>query len=114
MPLAPGSSEEVIGENIAELRHSGHPEKQSIAIALEKARQTDQNLINTMGGHVMDRQQEDAARRRHSDAAAQEHLARHGGRADETLDNTLKHNKETAPDTGLDGPAQGSIYKRFR
>jgi hypothetical protein len=38
MPLKKGSSKKVISENISELRHSGRPENQSIAIALSEAR----------------------------------------------------------------------------
>lgn len=38
MPLKPGSSNKVIGENISELRHSGYPQKQAIAIAESEAR----------------------------------------------------------------------------
>lgn len=37
MPLKKGKSNKVVGENISELRHSGYPEKQSIAIAMNKA-----------------------------------------------------------------------------
>jgi hypothetical protein len=37
MPLKKGKSEKTISSNISELRHSGHPEKQSIAIAMSKA-----------------------------------------------------------------------------
>ena len=37
MPLLKGSSKSVIGSNISELRHSGYPEKQAIAIAFSKA-----------------------------------------------------------------------------
>jgi len=37
MPLMTGSSNKVISGNISELRHSGYPEKQSIAIAMSKA-----------------------------------------------------------------------------
>lgn len=37
MPLKKGSSKKVISENISELRHSGYPEKQSIAISMNKA-----------------------------------------------------------------------------
>jgi hypothetical protein len=38
MPLLHGSGQGVISENIRELRHSGYPEKQSIAIAYSQAR----------------------------------------------------------------------------
>lgn len=38
MPLKKGKSKKVISENIRELRHSGKPEKQSIAIAYSEAR----------------------------------------------------------------------------
>ncbi len=37
MPLKKGKSKKIISENIAELRNSGRPEKQSIAIALSEA-----------------------------------------------------------------------------
>ena len=37
MPLKKGKSEKVISENISELRKSGRPEKQSIAIAMSEA-----------------------------------------------------------------------------
>jgi hypothetical protein len=37
MPLKKGKSKKVIGSNISELRRSGYPEKQSVAIAMNKA-----------------------------------------------------------------------------
>jgi hypothetical protein len=37
MPLVKGKSKKVIGENIKELRNSGYPERQSIAIAMSEA-----------------------------------------------------------------------------
>lgn len=37
MPLKKGSSKATISDNISELRHSGYPEKQAIAIAMSKA-----------------------------------------------------------------------------
>ncbi len=38
MPLKKGSGNKVIGENISELRHSGYPQQQAIAIAESEAR----------------------------------------------------------------------------
>ena len=38
MPLKKGSSKKVVSSNISELRHSGYPQKQAIAIALSNAR----------------------------------------------------------------------------
>ncbi len=38
LPKEKKKSKKVISENISELRHSGHPEKQSVAIALSEAR----------------------------------------------------------------------------
>jgi len=38
MPLKAGTSKETISSNISELRRSGKPSKQAIAIALEEAR----------------------------------------------------------------------------
>lgn len=40
MPLKHGKSKKVISENISEIRHSGRPEKQSVAIALSEARKS--------------------------------------------------------------------------
>ena len=37
MPLEPGSSKSVISENIAEMVHSGHPQKQAVAAAMNNA-----------------------------------------------------------------------------
>jgi len=37
MPLKRGKSKKVISENISELRHSGKPQDQAIAIAMDKA-----------------------------------------------------------------------------
>jgi hypothetical protein len=37
MPLAKGKSKETIGKNISELRHSGKPAAQAVAIALRTA-----------------------------------------------------------------------------
>jgi len=37
MPLAKGKSGKVISSNIAELMHSGRPQKQAVAIAMDKA-----------------------------------------------------------------------------
>lgn len=38
MPLKSGKSKEVVSDNIAELRRSGRPERQAVAIAYNKAR----------------------------------------------------------------------------
>lgn len=38
MPLEPGRSKAIVSRNISELRHSGRPQKQAIAIALSNAR----------------------------------------------------------------------------
>jgi hypothetical protein len=38
MPLKKGKSKKVLSENIAEMRRSGHPEKQSVAAAYSMQR----------------------------------------------------------------------------
>jgi hypothetical protein len=40
VPLKRGTSQETVSENISELRHSGRPEKQAIAIALSEKRRS--------------------------------------------------------------------------
>jgi uncharacterized protein YdaT len=38
MPLKSGKSKKAVSSNIKKLRHEGYPEKQSVAIAMSKAR----------------------------------------------------------------------------
>lgn len=40
MPLKKGKSKKTVSSNIRELRHSGYPQKQSVAIALSTARKS--------------------------------------------------------------------------
>lgn len=46
MPLEKGNSEKVISHNISELRHAGHPEQQSIAIAYSEAHKSKDSIQN--------------------------------------------------------------------
>jgi len=45
MALKKGKSRQVISENIKELRESGRPQKQSIAIALSEARKSGAKIL---------------------------------------------------------------------
>lgn len=52
MPLKEGSSEETVGENVKELKESGHSQKQSVAIALKKAGKSNQDRRTTFVDRV--------------------------------------------------------------
>jgi hypothetical protein len=43
MPLLKGSGNDVVSSNISELRKSGYPEKQAVAISLQKAGKSNKN-----------------------------------------------------------------------
>lgn len=45
MPLKSGISQKTVGKNISELQHSGYPQKQSIAIALSKKRESEKKRV---------------------------------------------------------------------
>ena len=47
MPLKSGKSQATISANISELVHSGRPQKQAVAIALDKSRMTTKDLHGT-------------------------------------------------------------------
>ena len=54
MPLLPGKSQGTISKNISELRHSGRPQKQSVAIALTTARNTGTPCYILQHGKIVD------------------------------------------------------------
>jgi hypothetical protein len=45
MPLEKGSSDKAVSHNIEELRKAGHPQDQSVAIALKEAGKSRQNIM---------------------------------------------------------------------
>lgn len=45
MPLKPGSSREVVSENVSREVHAGKPQRQAVAIALSEARRTGKKLM---------------------------------------------------------------------
>jgi len=50
MPLKKGKSRKVISQNIRELMHSGRPQKQSIAIAMNKAGMSRPKVLGNIKG----------------------------------------------------------------
>jgi hypothetical protein len=54
MPLKKGKSQKTVSTNIRELVHSGRPQKQAIAIALDVARRSNKNIGGGITGDVSD------------------------------------------------------------
>ena len=52
MPLKKGKSKKVISDNISELRRSGRPQKQSIAIAMREAGMPKPNFFHDIENAV--------------------------------------------------------------
>lgn len=55
MPLKKGKSKKAISANISELRHSGRPENQAIAIAMQKAGKGRKKKDSLVSGSIVDR-----------------------------------------------------------
>jgi len=53
MPLKPGKSSKTVSSNVSELVRSGYPQKQAVAIALDKKRKSVKHQTY-QGGHDQD------------------------------------------------------------
>ena len=51
MPLKQGKGKAVVSENISEMVHSGHPQKQAVAAALSTARKSSGKKFGRKAGH---------------------------------------------------------------
>lgn len=51
MPLKSGRSKQTVRQNIKELRHSGRPQKQAVAIAMRKAGMAKSDKMEHGGDH---------------------------------------------------------------
>jgi hypothetical protein len=50
MPLKPGSSSETVSQNIGELVHAGHEQKQAVAIAMQNAGKSNKDAEEESAG----------------------------------------------------------------
>ncbi len=75
MPLKKGSSKETVSANISELVHSGKPQKQAVAIALNVAR--DARAKRAFGGNVVTKEKVHVGPIRSSVAGRTDHLPMH-------------------------------------
>ena len=98
MPLIKGSSKEVIGENIRELRHSGYPERQSIAIAMHSAGKSKKKASSKSSlkklHRAEEKQHEKSERAMKHDERIHEKIERIEKRQDKKKKNTQEQRRE--------------------